>query len=733
MGVPTLLKKSLCLWLRNLSPGRRNARATYQRMMDKIFREQIGRNVEVYADDILIKSLLAVNLIKDVEETCRTLRQYGLKLNPLKCLFGAKGGKFLASPDLKETQKLVGRITALSRFISRSADRAAPFFKVLRKTSKFQWDEGCTRAFEELKKYLEALPSLFKSVVGEPLWVYLSATPEVVGAVLVKEHDNVQRPVYFFSHLLKGVEARYTTLEKLVYGLVLMARRLRPYFLAHPITVLTNSTMGRALTNIEVVGRLIKWATELGEYDIQYQPRTAIKAQALADFLTEIHQTNSEETWKVYVDESTNHQGSGVGVLLISPQGDILQLVVRLNFRVTNNEAEYEALLAGLQATRHIGAARMKGEFAEITVAKIPRSENEKADELAKMASSLTTWVLDRSTAQTFLIAQIDMQNNREATIDWRTPMIDYLRQGILSTDPEESRLIRKQAHAYVMIGDQLYKRSFSRPLLKCLDMEEADQALREIHLGCCGNHVGGRTLSRKVLLAGYFWHTLQRDAHKLWGTGIVGPFPIVPSQRHFLLVAIDYFSKWVEAEALARITEDVVIQFLWKNILCRFGIPHKLVSDNGRQFQGQKIQAWCKGFDITQAFTSVAYPQSNGQTEVVNREIIRGLKVKLDHVGGNWVEELSSILWAYRTTPRESTGLTPFHLVYGNEAVVPIEIGVPSVRRTLYDEENSERWLAELDLISETRDRTAAQLEDDRGKKLDRPWSANYLRPYKV
>ncbi|XP_042441363.1 uncharacterized protein LOC122026701 [Zingiber officinale] len=616
-----------------------------------------------------------------MEETCKTLRQYGMKLNPLKCLFEVKGEKFLgylvtergieANPEkvqvlkemhppqnLKETQKLVGRITALSRFISRSADRAAPFFKVLRKASKFQWDEECTKTFEELKKYLETLPSLFKPVVGEPLWVYLLATPEAVGAVLVKEHDNVQRPVYFFSHLLKGAESRYTTLEKLVYGLVLMARRLRPYFLSHPITVLTNNTMGRALTNVEVAGRLIKWATELGEYDIQYQPRTAIKAQALADFLTEVHQTSPEEMWKIYVDGSANHHGSGVGVLVISPQGDILQVAVRLNFRATNNEAENEALLAGLQVAQHVGAARviiysdsqlvtqqvtgnfvincdklqmyreayekMKAEFVEVTVTKIPRSENERADELAKMASSLTTWVLDRSTAQTFLIAQIYLQNNAEATIDWRAPVISYLRQGILPTDPEESRLIRRQAHAYIMIGDQLYKRSFSRPLLKCLSMEEADQALREIHLGCCGNHVGGRTLSRKVILAGYFLPTLQRDAHKLvstclscqkhqnlthrptallrtsivscpfdqWGMDIVGPFPMAPGQRRFLLVALDYSSKWVEVEALAQITEDAVIQFLWKNILCRFGIPHKLVFDNGRQFQGQRIQA---------------------------------------------------------------------------------------------------------------------------------------------
>ncbi|XP_042432745.1 uncharacterized protein LOC122019334 [Zingiber officinale] len=153
--------------------------------------------------------------------------------------------------------------------------------------------------------------------------------------------------------------------------------------------------------------------------------------KALADFLTEVYPADSEEVWKIYVDGSANHCGSGVGALLISPQGDIMQLVVRLSFRATNNEAEYEALLTGLQAARHVGASRviihsdsqlvtqqttgqfgvnsermqvykeayekMKGEFKEITVTKIPRTENERADELAKMASSLnlaylTSW-----------------------------------------------------------------------------------------------------------------------------------------------------------------------------------------------------------------------------------------------------------------------------------------------------------------------------------------------------
>ncbi|XP_042443841.1 uncharacterized protein LOC122028934 [Zingiber officinale] len=223
--------------------------------------------------------------------------------------------------------------------------------------------------------------------------------------------------------------------------------------------------------------------------------------------------------------------------------------------------------------------------------------------------------------------------------------MIIYLQQGVLPIDPEEARLIRKRAHVYTLIEDQLYKRAFSRSLLKCLGTEEAKYALQEVYQGCCGNHVGGRMLARKVLLVGYFWPTLQKDAQQ------------------------------------------------------------QLVSDNGRQFQRRKIQEWCRGFGITQAFTFVAYPQSNGQTKVTNREIVQGLKVKLDHIGGDWVEELASILWAYHTTPRESTVSPPFHLVYGSEAVVPIEVGVPSIRRLLYDEENAERRFSKLDFISETRE----------------------------
>ncbi|KAL0378265.1 UNVERIFIED_CONTAM: hypothetical protein Sradi_3132000 [Sesamum radiatum] len=117
----------------------------------------------------------------------------------------------------------------------------------------------------------------------------------------------------------------------------------------------------------------------------------------------------------------------------------------------------------------------------------------------------------------------------------------------------------------------------------------------------------------------------------------IVGKLPRAPGQREYLIVAVDYFSKWVEAEALSKITEKEVMKFAWKNIVCRFGIPRAFVMDNGTQFQGAKLRQWCEELKIKQYYTSVATPQSNGQTEVTNRIILQSLKTRLEEAKGNW------------------------------------------------------------------------------------------------
>ncbi|KAL0437896.1 UNVERIFIED_CONTAM: hypothetical protein Slati_2272600 [Sesamum latifolium] len=193
--------------------GLKNAGATYQRLVDKIFHPQIGRNVEVYVYEMLVKSKEAGNHVVDLEETFSVLRKYRLKLNPAKCAFGIRGGCFLgfivkqrgieANPlkikailDLKaptnvnEVRRLTGRIAALSRFISKATEKSLPFYKVLRKAKTFEWDAPCQQAFEEHKSYLAGLPLLVKPSPGDTLYLYLSATPQVVSSVLIREEEE---------------------------------------------------------------------------------------------------------------------------------------------------------------------------------------------------------------------------------------------------------------------------------------------------------------------------------------------------------------------------------------------------------------------------------------------------------------------------------------------------------------------------------------------------------------
>ena len=229
-----------------------------------------------------------------------------MKLNPSKCAFGVSSGKFLGfmvsqrgieanldkiqvildmeSPkNIKEVQSLTGRVAALNRFVSKATDKCLPFFKILRKA--FEWTEECQKAFQDLKVYLTTAPLLSPSILGEDLYLCLAVSPHAVSSGLVREEGKVQKPVYYTSRALRGAEGRYPLMEKLAFALITASRKLRHYFQAHVIIVMTDHPLKKAMNKVEAAGRLIQWAIELSEFDIRYQPRNTIKAQALADFI----------------------------------------------------------------------------------------------------------------------------------------------------------------------------------------------------------------------------------------------------------------------------------------------------------------------------------------------------------------------------------------------------------------------------------------------------------------
>ena len=198
----------------------KNTGATYQRLMNKMFAHQIGRNVQFYVDDMLVKSLREDDHLSNLRETFKTFRIYNMKLNLSKCAFGVTAGKLLgfmvsqrgieinlekvqaimelAPPKtVKEVQSLNGEIATLNRFVSRATDKYLPFFRILKKS--FEWLDECQQAFENLKLYLSSLPLLSPSRPGEELYLYLAVSQAAVSAALVREENGSQRPVYFTS------------------------------------------------------------------------------------------------------------------------------------------------------------------------------------------------------------------------------------------------------------------------------------------------------------------------------------------------------------------------------------------------------------------------------------------------------------------------------------------------------------------------------------------------------
>jgi hypothetical protein len=354
--------------------GLKNAGGSFSRMTVKVLHSLIGRNVLTYVDDIILKSTKQENHITDLQETFANFRQAGLKLNPEKCVFRVKKGKFLgclvstkgidANPNKieailrmeppstkKGAQRLTGRLASLNRFISRSAERNLPFFEVLKSAEVFQWGSAQQRAFEELKQYLIDLTTLTPPTPGAPLLLYVAASHSAVSAALVQEklegQTKKQAPIYFVSEVLSLSKKNYTELEKVLYAVLMASRKLRHYFQSYHIIVPSSQPLKDVMRNREATGRIGKWAAELNDFIADWTPGAQGEET-----------TKDTEVWTIFCDGSWGTFGAGAAAVIVAPSKIRTCYTSRLDFSCTNNIAEYEALFLGLRKLKAMGIRR---------------------------------------------------------------------------------------------------------------------------------------------------------------------------------------------------------------------------------------------------------------------------------------------------------------------------------------------------------------------------------------
>ncbi|RVW36079.1 Pol polyprotein [Vitis vinifera] len=363
-----------------------------------------------------------------------------------------------------------------------------------------------------------------------------------------------------------------------------------------------------------------------------------MKGQVMADFVLEYsrrpsqhHESSKQEWWTLRVDGASRSSGSGVGLLLQSPTGEHLEQAIRLGFSASNNEAEYEAILSGLDLALALSVSKLRiysdsqlVQFTEWTIEKIKRADNRRADALAGIAASLPSkkpfYCLYINISGQALYPEIQTGTQSPGAScpfhpDWGAPVQAILHR----TLPSVPRAFRGPS-------------SFARILLANNEKEgcgsicqKCDKCQRYAPIP----HMPSATLKS---ISGP-WPFAQ------WGMDIVGPLPAAPAQKKFLLVATDYFSKWVEAEAYASIKDKDVTKFVWKNIVCRFGIPQTIIADNGPQFDSIAFRNFCSELNIRNSYSTPRYPQSNGQAEATNKTLITALKKRLEQAkkGSGW------------------------------------------------------------------------------------------------
>eukprot|EP00253_Pinus_taeda_P021772 PITA_21772 len=316
----------------------------------------------------------------------------------------------------------------------------------------------------------------------------------------------------------------------------------------------------------------------------------------------------------------------------------------------------------------------------------------------------------------------------------WYSDII-YVLQNLsppLSMTRNKSRTLKLKASKFCILNSALYCKDPSGVLLNCLVEEEAKQVMEDFHKGDCGGHLFWKTTANKILRAGYYWPTLFADVYK-WGLYFVGEIhPASSGQHQWILMATDYFTKWIEEIPTKQAMDAVIISFLENNILSHFGCPNKFITDNAIAFKSKKMIDFCNKYKIILGHSNTCHPQGNGLAESSNKSLVNIIKKLLEINKKSWHKKLVNTLWADRVSQKKSIGMSPFELLYGVDTVFPTSLAarvVKLLQEAGSEEDPMQRRLKQMVHLQQTREevfQNTSKLEEKIKKIYDRKAKAD-------
>lgn len=649
------------LWQFRVMPfGLCNAPATFERLMERVLKDIPRARCVVYLDDLLTHAKDFEQAVANLREVLTAIRGAGLKLNPAKCNLLARQVKFLGHvvsekgvatdpekvvavgdwpppSNVAELRSFLGLASYYRRFVKDFATVASPLHQLTNKGQRFGWTEDCAAAFEQLKTALVSAPVLAYPDPSQPFLLDTDASNVGVGAVLSQRGEAEERVVAYYSCSLSRAERNYCVTRRELLAVVLAVRHFRPYLLGTKFLLRTDHASLTWMLNFrQPEGQVARWLEILQEYDFEAQHRPG-RQHANADALSRRPCSADECRYCRRLEELDRGPTSAAA----EPEGE--------------DEGQEPFTAAELQ--QHQVSDPALGMVRDWMEAGTRPDWSAVSSQGPETKSLYSQW------------------NNLELHGGviyrrWRAPdgggdILQLLVPRALR--PEVLRWVHGAAGTGHFGNGKTVRR-----LRRRFYWPGCRQDV-EIHVHCCDDCTAQKGPSQRSH-APLQQYLVGAPMERI-GVDILGPFPVTDAGNRYVLVAMDYFSKWPEAYAVPDQSAVTTARTLVDEMFTRFGVPEELHSDQGRNFESQVLGEVCRRLGVRKTRTTPLHPQSDGLVERFNRTLATQLAILTSQHQRDWDQHLPLVLWAYRTAVQESSQCTPAALMFGRELRTPVDL----------------------------------------------------------